>query len=104
MIQKLLDKIPYVRKLKEENKEIREKHDNLLKAYINLKKENRDYVRTIGFLLNEPHVVREDKSGRYVPLDPRTLEKYQDVEIKKVQVPPWNHVKIYAVTEKTDQK
>lgn len=103
MFEKILNKIPYVKYMKHENDILRETNHiwqkearKLLDENESLKSENQEIRSYIGYLVNEAHVVMENKDGRYFPVDPYMLEKYQDVEIKKVQVPPWNHLRIYT--------
>ena len=95
MFEKILNKIPYVKDLKHENDILRKANHiwkkearKLLDENEMLKSENQELRSYIGYLVNEPHIVMENKDGRYFPVDPSKLEKYQDVEIKKVQVPP----------------
>ena len=108
MFEKILNKIPYVKDLKHENDILRETNHiwqkearKLLEENESLKSENQEIRPYIGYLVNEAHIVMENKDGRYFPVDPSTLEKYQDVEIKKVQVPPWNNLRIYAEVDKS---
>ena len=111
MFEKILNKIPYVKHLKHENDILRKANHiwkkearKLLDENEMLKSENQELRSYIGYLVNEPHIVMENKDGRYFPVDPSTLEKYQDVEIKKVQVPPWNNLRIYAKVDKSTHK
>lgn len=110
MFEKILNKIPYVKDLKHENDILRKANHiwkkearKLLDENEMLKSENQELRSYIGYLVNEPHIVMEDKDGRFFQVDPSTLEKYQDVEIKKVQVPPWNNLRIYAEVDKSTQ-
>lgn len=103
MLEKILNKIPYVKELKHENDILRETNHTwkkearkILDKNEMLKSENQELRSYVGYLVNEPHIVMENKDGRYFPVDPSTLEKYQDVEIKKVHLPPWNHLRIYT--------
>lgn len=103
MFEKILNNIPYVKDLKHENDILRETNHiwqkearKLLDENEDLRVANREMMSYVGYLVNEPYIVMENKDGRYFPVDPSTLEKYQDVEIKKVQVPPWNNLRIYA--------
>ena len=110
MFEKILNKIPYVKDLKHEN-DILRKSNHIWKKEVRklldenemLKSENQEIRSYVGYLVNEPHVVMENKDGRYFPVDQSTLEKYQNVEIKKVQVPPWNNLRIYAEVDKSTQ-
>ena len=108
VLRKLLDKIPYVRNLKHENNMLQDTNQiwqkearKLLDENESLKSENQEIRSYVGYLVNEPHIVMENKDGRFFPVDPSTLEKYQNVEIKKVQVPPWNNLRIYAEVDKS---
>lgn len=110
MFEKILNKIPYVKDLKHENDILRKSNHiwkkearKLLDENEMLKSENQDIRSYIGYLVNEAHIVMKNKDGRYFPVDPDILEKYQDVEIKKVQVPPWNNLRIYAEVDKSTQ-
>lgn len=103
MFEKVLNGFRYVKDLKKENEYLKTAHKNvfqknkeILMEDFQVKNENKDLRRMIGFLLNEPHIVMEDGKGRYVPLDQRLLEKYQEVTVEKVQIPPHNQVRIYA--------
>ena len=111
MFEKILNKIPYVKELKHENDILRETNHiwqkearKLLDENEILKSENQDIRSYIGYLVNEAHIVMGNKDGRFFPVDPSTLEKYQNVEIKKVQVPPWNKLRIYAEVDKSTHK
>ena len=108
MFEKILNKIPYVKDLKHENDILRETNHiwqketrKLLDENESFKSENQEIRSYVGYLVNEPHIVMENKDGRFFPVDPSTLEKYQNVEIKKVQVPPWNNLRIYAEVDKS---
>ena len=90
MFEKILNKIPYVKELKHENE--------------SFKSENQELRSYIGYLVNEAYIVMGNKDGRFLPVDLSTLEKYQDVEIKKVQLPPRNHLRIYAKIGKSTHK
>ena len=110
MFEKILNKIPYVKDLKHENDILRETNHiwqkearKLLDEKEILKSENQEIRSYVGYLVNEPYIVMENKDGRFFPVDPNTLGKYQDVEIKKVQVPPWNNLRIYAKVDKSTQ-
>ena len=111
MFEKILNKIPYVKDLKHEN-DILRKSNHIWKKEVRklldenemLKSENQELRSYIGYLVNEPHIVMENKDGRYFPVDSDILEKYQNVEIKKVQVPPWNNLRIYAEVDKSTHK
>lgn len=107
MFEKILNRFQYVRDLRTENECLKTAHGNvfqknkeILMEDFRIKNENKDLRRMIGFLLNEPHIVMEDEKGRYVPLDQRLLEKYQEVKVEKVQIPPHNQVRIYAKNRK----
>ena len=111
MFEKILNKIPYVKDLKHENDILRKSNHiwkkearKLLDENEMLKSENQDIRSYIGYLVNEAHIVIGNKDGRFFPVDPSTLEKYQNVEIKKVQVPPWNNLRIYAKVDKSTHK
>ena len=108
MFEKILNKIPYVKDLKHENDILRETNHiwqkearKLLEENESFKSENQELRSYIGYLVNEAHIVMGNKDGRFFPVDLSTLEKYQDVEIKKVQVPPWNNLRIYAEVDKS---
>ena len=108
MFEKILNKIPCVKDLKHENNMLQDTNQiwqketrKLLDENESLKFENQEIRSYIGYLVNEPYIVMENKDGRYFPVDPSTLERYQDVEIKKVQVPPWNNLRIYAEVDKS---
>lgn len=108
MFEKILNKIPCVKDLKHENDILRKSNHiwkkearKLLDENEMLKSENQELRSYIGYLVNEAHIVMENKDGRYFPVNSDTLEKYQDVEIKKVQVPPWNNLRIYAKVDKS---
>lgn len=110
MFEKILNKIPYVKDMKHENDILRKSNHiwkkearKLLDENEMLKSENQDIRSYIGYLVNEAHIVMKNKDGRYFPVDPDILEKYQDVEIKKVQVPPWNNLRIYSEVDKSTQ-
>ena len=111
MFEKILNKIPYGKYMKHENDILRETNHTWQKEARKLLDENEDLMVTnremmsyVGYLVNEPYIAIENKDGRYFPVEPNTLEKYQDVEIKKVQVPPWNHLRIYAKVDKSTHK
>ena len=108
MFEKILNKIPCVKDLKHENDILRETNHTwkkearkILDKNEMLKSENQEIRSYIGYLVNEAHTVMGNKDGRFFPVDLSTLEKYQDVEIKKVQVPPWNNLRIYAEVDKS---
>ena len=108
MFEKILNKIPYVRDLKHENDILRETNHiwqkearKLLEENESLKSENQEIRSYVGYLVNDPHIVMENNDGRFFQVDPSTLEKYQDVEIKKVYLSPWNHLRIYAKVDKS---
>lgn len=103
MFEKILNKIPCVRDLKHENdilrktNHIRQKEARkLIDENESLKSENQELRSYIGYLVNEAHTVMGNKDGRFFQVDLSTLEKYQDVEIKKVYLPPWNNLRIYT--------
>ena len=80
MFDKILNKIPYVRDLKHENDILRETNHiwqkearKLLDENESLKSENQEIRSYVGYLVNEPHVVMENKDGRYFPVDQSTL-------------------------------
>lgn len=111
MFEKILNKIPYVKDLKHENDILRETNHiwqkearKLLDENESLKSENQDIRSYIGYLVNEAYIVMGNKDGRFLTVDLSTLEKYQDVEIKKVQVPTWNHLRIYTKVDKSTHK
>ena len=111
MFEKILNKIPYVKYLKHENDILQETNHiwqkesrKLLDENEDLRVTNREMMSYVGYMVNEPYIVMENKDGRFFPVDPSTLEKYQDVEIKKVQVPPWNNLRIYAEVDKSTHK
>lgn len=111
MFEKILNKIPYVKYLKYENDILRKSNHiwqkearKLLEENESLKSENQEIRSYVGYLVNEPHIVMENNDGRFFPVDPSTLEKYQNVEIKKVQVPPWNNLRIYAEVDNSTHK
>lgn len=103
MFEKILNKIPCVKDLKHEN-DILRKANHIWKKEARkfldenemLKSENQELRSYIGYLVNEAYTVMGNKDGIYFPVDLSTLEKYQDVEIKKVYVHPWNHLRIYT--------
>lgn len=108
MFEKILNKIPCVKDLKHENDILQETNHiwqkesrKLLDENEDLRVTNREMMSYVGYMVNEPYIVMENKDGRFFPVDPSTLEKYQDVEIKKVQVPPWNNLRIYAEVDKS---
>ena len=110
MFEKILNKIPYAKDLKHENDILRETNHirqkearKLLDENESLKSENQELRSYIGYLVNEAHTVMGNKDGRFFPVDLSTLEKYQDVEIKKVYLPPWNHLRIYAKVDNSTQ-
>ena len=111
MFEKILNKIPYVKDLKHENDILRKSNHvwqkearKLLDENEMLKSENQELRSYIGYLVNEAHTVMGNKDGIFFPVDLITLEKYQDVEIKKVQVPTWNHLRIYVKVDKLTHK
>ena len=108
MFEKILNKIPYVKDLKHENDILRETNHirqkevrKLLDENESLKSENQELRSYIGYLVNEAYIVMGNKDGRFLPVDLSILEKYQDVEIKKVHLPPWNHLRIYVKVDKS---
>lgn len=89
MFEKILNKIPYVKDLKNKNNILRETNHiwqkearKLLEENESFKSENQELRSYIGYLVNEAHIVMGNKDGRYFLVDLSTLEKYQDVELK----------------------
>lgn len=99
MIEKILQRFSYVRKIEEEQ-------GNLIVRYMEelekLQKENDKYKTLIAFLVNETHLVMEDAIGRkYVPIKAATLEKYQgDVVVTIKETAPAKGYMLYAGKKK----
>lgn len=100
MIEKILQRFPYVRKIEEGNKVLNARIDSLLAAeeeqgnliikYMEeldkLQKENDKYKT----LINETHLVMEDTIGqKYVPIKADKLEKYKgDIVVTMKETAP----------------
>lgn len=86
MLRIILEKIPCVKSIKKENEE--------------LHKENKELKSYIGYLINENHAVMMDAHGRYVPMDPQAVSKYENANIVIRQRPPIKTLLIYAEVRK----
>lgn len=116
MIEKILQRFPYVRRIEEGNKVLNarinsllaaeEEQGNLIIKYIEeqdkLQKENDKYKTLIAFLVNETYLVMEDAIGRkYVPIKAAKLEKYQgDVVVTIKETAPVKGYMLYAGKKK----
>lgn len=116
MIEKILQRFSYVRKIEEGNKvlnarigsllAVEEEQGNLIVRYMEelekLQKENDKYKTLIAFLVNETHLVMEDTIGqKYVPIKAATLEKYQgDVVATIKETAPAKGYMLYARVKK----
>lgn len=65
-----------------------------------LLKENRELKSYVGYLVNENHAVMMDTNGRYVPMDPQAVSKYENANIVIRQRPPIKMLLIYAEVKK----
>lgn len=116
MIEKILQRFPYVRKIEEGNKVLNARIDSLLAAeeeqgnliikYMEeldkLQKENDKYKTLIAFLINETHLVMEDTIGqKYVPIKADKLEKYKgDIVVTMKETAPVKGYMLYAGKKK----
>lgn len=100
MIEKILQRFSYVRKIEEEEQ------GNLIIKYMEeldkLQKENDKYKTLIAFLVNETHLVMEDTIGqKYVPIKADKLEKYKgDIVVAMKETAPVKGYRLYARVKK----
>lgn len=116
MIEKILQRFSYVRKIEEGNKVLNarigsllaaeEEQGNLIVRYMEelekLQKENDKYKTLIAFLVNETHLVMEDAIGqKYVPIKADKLEKYKgDIVVTMKETAPVKGYMLYAGKKK----
>lgn len=103
MLDKILNKIPYVKDLKNKNDILRETNHiwqkearKLLDENESLKSENRQMRSYVGYLINEPHLIMMDIRGMYTSIDPEKLKQYEGANIEIKQRPPLNTLILYA--------
>ena len=116
MIEKILQRFSYVRKIEEGNKVLNtrigsllaaeEEQGNLIIEYMEeldkLQKENDKHKTLIAFLINETHLIMGDTGGRkYVPIDKEKLEKYKgDIVVAMKETAPVKGYRLYAEKKK----
>lgn len=110
MIERILNKLPYVKDLKHKNEILYETNHiwqkearKLLDDNESLKAENKEIRSYVGYLVNEPHTVMMDNLGKHVAISPDKLEKYGHVRINIRPVPPLKTLLLYAKVDKSTE-